>query len=233
MAPHTPVFILVHSPLVGPETWLPTAAALVERGVRAVVPVLEEPTGRDVPFWLAHATSLARAVESLDIGDGVVLVSHSGAGPLMPAVVGLMERPVTAVLYVDAGLPHGGINRLDEMRRSVPDLASWLQEHLSVGGRFPEWTAEDLRPIVPDEEALAELLESLRPRAMDFFEEPLPDLAEPPVELCAYLRFSDAYLSQAQEAENRGMRVHHLPGGHFHQMVAPDEVAATLIDLLP
>jgi hypothetical protein len=35
-----PVFVLIHSPLIGPKTWLPVADELVRRGREALVPSL-------------------------------------------------------------------------------------------------------------------------------------------------------------------------------------------------
>ncbi len=49
---------LVHSPLVGPGTWVPAAARLRDRGYDAIVPEL--PAGVEgAPFWQQHAAAVA------------------------------------------------------------------------------------------------------------------------------------------------------------------------------
>ena len=48
---------------------------------------------------------------------------------------------------------------------------------------------------------------------------------------CAYVQFSSAYDAPAAEARRRGWDVRLLPGEHLHQVVDPDAVARTLLDL--
>jgi hypothetical protein len=52
----------------------------------------------------------------------VVLVGHSGAGPLLPVIHRGLVQPVVACLFVDASLPHPGQSTLDELAVSVPEL---------------------------------------------------------------------------------------------------------------
>jgi len=48
---------------------------------------------------------------------------------------------------------------------------------------------------------------------------------------CGYLLFGPPYDRMAQQARQRGWDVDHVPGGHLHQLVDPDAVAARLIAL--
>jgi hypothetical protein len=54
------VFVLVHSPLVGPSTWSPVGRELERRGHRAVVPSLLGPAGAPTRDW-RHDVEAARA----------------------------------------------------------------------------------------------------------------------------------------------------------------------------
>jgi len=74
--------------------------------------------------------------------DAVVLVGHSGAGPLL-AQVGFARRAARGVvggyLFLDAGLPRPGraASRLDLMTGEDPVLAAELRAALEAGARFP------------------------------------------------------------------------------------------------
>src|SRR5207253_7352694 len=103
-----PTFVLIHSPLVGPFTWAPVADVLRERGVGAVVPALGAGEQTGAPYWRQHADATAGVVKELAQDERLVLVGHSGAGALLPAVRGSLGRPVDAYLFVDAGLPRDG-----------------------------------------------------------------------------------------------------------------------------
>jgi len=186
----TDIFVLIHSPLVGPLTWSLVAEDLRRRGIEVVVPVLHD-DGSGVPYWRQHIASAAAAVASLPEDRALVLVGHSGAGPLLPAVGESCCRHVGAYLFVDAALPLDGQSRLDDMEADDPEFARQLRQHLVAGGRFPDWSEEDLRAVIPNHRLRRDMVAELRPRPLAFFQERIPgsvaDLDAP----CAYLRFSD------------------------------------------
>ena len=98
-----PSLVLVHSPLVGPATWDALAPALVECGYSVVVPDMTSTVTQGAPYWARQVDIVTRAVE---VGP-VVLIGHSGAGPLLPAMANA-SRQVAACLFLDAGLPTPG-----------------------------------------------------------------------------------------------------------------------------
>ncbi len=102
--------VLVHSPLVGPYTWEAVADALRGRGTDVHLPELANPT--EGSFWLQHARSVAGQLDDLAEDSVLVLAGHSGAGALLSAIAWELKRPVSAYLFVDAGLPHGGEPRM-------------------------------------------------------------------------------------------------------------------------
>src|SRR6478609_2526708 len=117
-----PVFVLVPSPLCGPFTWAATAEELRQRGWEAVVPALED-TGDNasIPYLQQHAESVRRALALVAADRAVILVGHSGAGPLLLALGAAGGHPVAAYVFVDAGIPQDGASRLDLMVAEAPE----------------------------------------------------------------------------------------------------------------
>ena len=230
--PTTPLFVLVPSPLVGPSSWAPVADELAARGRRAIVTIdRRDPLGRE-PAWRATVGGVAATLAATPENQGVVLVAHSGAGPLLPAIGASLAQAVVAYLFVDAGLPLGGASRLEAIAGEDPGFAAELRTALEAGRPYPTWTDDDLRDIVPDAERRRALLAELRPRGLDYWSEPLPTVSGWPDAPCGYLRFSDPYRPAAERAQRAGWPVHEIPAGHFHQLVDPPAVSDALIGLL-
>lgn len=227
-----PLYVLVHSPLTGPYVWSLVAERLRHAGHAVVIPDLADRDDSSIPYWGQHAASVARALGSASGERPLAFVAHSGAGPLLPAIRAATPYAVAAYVFVDAGLPHGGRSRLDEIAESAPDLAAELRPHLAAVGRYPEWTDDDLREVVPDRRQRQLLVADLRPRGLAFFEETLPDFAEWPDAPCAYLRLSAAYAGSAADAARRGWPCRAFDAGHFHMLVDPAATSAALLNLV-
>jgi hypothetical protein len=223
-------WVLVHSPLVGPMTWEPVAGELRRAGVEALVPDVGDSEAPEAPFWRYHAETVAAALATLPASARLVLGGHSGAGPLLPAIAAALGRPVAAYLFVDAGLPADGRRPMGS-----ESFEAYLRELYGSGGRFPSWTEEDLRDVVPDPDVRGRLVAALRPRPWAYWEQPIAVPAGWPDAPCAFLRFAPnpAYDAAAEEARRRGWPTLELPGGHFHLLVAPAAVAAAMGDLAP
>jgi len=222
---------LIHSPLVGAGTWRPVAEELRRRGEAAFVPTLRDDPAREEPFWQQQARSTAGALAAAPPAPPLLLVAHSGAGALLPTIRLAMARPVAGYLFVDAGLPADGQTRLEMMASESPEFAGSLRAALEAGERFPAWRDEQLREIVPDPAARAELLAELRPRALPFFDEPIPAFAGWPDAPCGYLLFSQPYAGPAAQARAAGWPVREIAAGHFHMLVNPAGVADALLAL--
>lgn len=98
-------FLLVHGSTQSPAAWGPLAAVLAERGHRAVAVDLRV----DRPEWTAeeHAASI-----DTDL-DEPVLVVHSAAGALVPAITARLR--VRHVAWLGAVVPDPGRSVLDEV----------------------------------------------------------------------------------------------------------------------
>lgn len=223
-------WLLIHSPLVGPATWTPVAAELRHRGDTATVPDLTPAlsSGGD------HASRQADLVAASVSSGPIVLVAHSGAGPLLPLIadrLGHQHISVAASAFVDAGLPHPGQSRLDVL---PPPAVEQLRE-MTVERWLPPWTswwpADQLDAMVPDQR-LRDLLVQTSPRLpASLFDQTLPRVSEELLGRCSYLQLSSAYESFAARAEHEGWPVDRLDAHHLAILTAPREVADSMQSL--
>lgn len=226
------VYVLIHSPLVGPLTWSRVAAELRQRDVDVLVPALKDTPGSEKHFWKQHADSVAESLAGIPNEQSVTLVAHSGAGPLLPVIREAIPNPVAAYVFVDAGIPQNGATRLDLMKSEDPEWAAQFQAELEGGSRFPTWSMDDLQEIIPDESLRRQMVAEIRPRGLDFFSEPIPVFESWPDAPCIYIQFSAPYERPAALARQAGWRMYELEAGHFHMLVDPQDVADMLIKAL-
>lgn len=226
------LIVLVHSPLVGPFTWSLVAQQLQADGRDVLVPTLTDTGATPSPYWQQHALSMRQALASVPQERSLVLVGHSGAGALLPALAQASQHLVKAYLFVDAGLPHPNQSRLNEMEASVPEFAQELHKYLAAGERFPNWSDEDLSEELPDGHIRRQMLAELQPRSLDFFEEVMPDLPGWPAAKSGYLLFTEGYSRFLKQAQSAGWPTRTIQAGHFHMLVDPGAVAAALVELL-
>ncbi|HSF26213.1 MAG TPA: hypothetical protein VLC50_01720 [Actinomycetes bacterium] len=232
MSPAAPTLVLLHSPLAGPASWggLPEALRAAGREV-ITVDVCEDD---EPPYAPRYVASVARQVNAAG-PTGVVLVAHSGAGALVPALAiaqRAAHRPVRGYLFVDAVLPRWMPgNRLDLLRAEDAETAAELREHLEAGGRFPTWTDAELAETITDSEWRQAVLKDLHPRGLDFFTEALPLPVDWPDAPCGFVRTSAAYDVHARAAAARGWAVRLREGGHFAGCDDPGGLAAAVLDV--
>lgn len=219
-------FVLVHSPLVGPLIWAGVAETLGKRRHRVVRPEVRALESAGPPYWQRHVAAVLAALAEIPADSPLILVGHSGAGVLLPAIAAAAGRPVAAFLFVDADLPEDGKSRLDRFA-SHEDAAAFRQA--ARDGWLPPWSEDDLREAIPDAALRARLVAELRPLPLAVYEEPIPvppDWDEAP---CGYLRFSDPYVVAGEEAREAGCEYAEIPGSHFLLLTDPGPVALTLV----
>ena len=225
--------VLVHSPLVGSFTWSLVAQHLqAVVGFDVLVPSLTDSGETPPAYWQQHAASVQRTLASIPQERPLVLVGHSGAGPLLPALAQAARHPVKAYLFVDAGLPHPGQSELDEMEASVPAFAQEFRKLLAEGSRFPHWSDEDLSEDLPDGRARQQLLAEVQPRSLSFFEEVMPDVPGWPDAPGGYLLFTQGYRHSLEQVQGAGWPNRTFHAGHFHLLVDPVAVAEALVELM-
>ncbi|VAW43183.1 hypothetical protein MNBD_CHLOROFLEXI01-1972 [hydrothermal vent metagenome] len=225
--------ILVHSPLLGPFTWSLVANELRRRDVVVIVPDLHgEGVDEERPYHQQHAQNSANALKTLPTNEPIMLVAHSGAGPLLPAIRQQLCQPIAAYLFVDAGVAQDGQSRLDMLAEELPEMAPQLHKLLASGQRWPQWRDEDLAEAIPDAKLRQRLLAELTSQPLEFFEEPIPVFAAWPDAPCIYLQLSAAYDYSTMEARRRGWLCGRLDGSHFHMLVDETAVANIILQIL-
>lgn len=223
------IYVLIHSPLVGPLTWSLVADEMRQRGFEVLVPSLRDSPASKQPFWKQHARSVAKDLEQIPMDAFVTLVAHSGAGPLLPAIRQSIPNPVHAYVFVDAGLPRDGASRLDLMQSEEPEWAEQFQDELEREGRFPVWSLNDLKEVIPDETLRRQMVAEIRPRGLEFFAEPIPVFERWPDAPCVYIHFSPPYNRPAAQARQGGWRTYEMEAGHFHMLVDAKAVTDLII----
>jgi pimeloyl-ACP methyl ester carboxylesterase len=158
------MFVLVHSPLVGPATWRRVAQAPRWWGHDVTMPDLTEAAATGAPDAVIRAAIPPQATET------PVLVGHSGAGFFLPSIAAVLEAPARRLVFVDAGIPPGegeasaGADVLDRLRPLATD---------GVLPRWSTWWGEGvMETLVPDDARRAEI-EAEMP------EIPLPSTSRP------------------------------------------------------
>lgn len=224
------LYALIHSPLVGPFTLSRVAEQMRQRGLHVLVPALSDSPDSKESFWKQHADSVSSAFSNISKEVPVVLVAHSGAGPLLSAIRSSIPNPVRAYVFVDAGIPRNKATRLDLMRLEDEAWANEFQKELENGATFPTWSADDLQEIIPDPALRQQMVAELHPRGLDFFTEPIPVFDGWPDAPCIYIQFSSAYDWDANQAREAGWPTYKLQAGHFHMLVDPQKVADLVME---
>lgn len=216
-------FVLLHSPLLGPLSWTAAADQLRALGHTAETPAWSRLGDLDGRFYSGLAEGLAAR-----IGDGEppVLVAHSGAGPLVPALVAAMGAPRLSVVFVDSLLPHPGKRWFDT---APEEFAAQLRNNAQFG-LLPSWDQwwppGALERLVPDGATREALVAELEPIPLAYFEEPAPEIgvAVP----TAYIQMSGAYETEAKAAGRLGWPLVSLPLHHLGMLTHPEAVARAL-----
>ena len=223
-------FILIHSPLVGPYTWRPVANVLQARGHTAIVPKLLDNPHATNPYWQQEVASVIDQLDVQTLQAPVILVAHSGAGVLLPAIRHAINHPISLCIFVDAGLPpEHSQSRLDTMHAEDSAWASALELELMAGTRYPDWTDSQLQDIIPDAAVRQRLLSEVQPRDKTFFMERIPVFDGWKAAMCAYLGLSETYKLYYQEAVRQGWQTQWIESSHFYMLVNPSTVADVLI----
>lgn len=230
-------FLLIHSPLTGPEVWRPMADQLRALGHTALVPDLTDSAADARPLWQQHVASAASSLNG-ELADpsilklNKVLVAHSGAGPLLATIGRRLIHPPAAFLFIDAGLPPvSPATRLDLIRQEGGDWVDEFEGFLRAGGVYPNWTDANLRELKPKSTTRRLVLNTLRPRGLAYFDEILPATDHLSRLQGGYMAFTAGYEVYARQAETVGWPVERIPAEHFQLLVDPKRVATGLLAL--
>jgi hypothetical protein len=225
-------FALLHSPLVGPVTWQLVHAEMERRAIEVITPRLVDHPDSTQPYWQQHAESVVKSLNLVPPDQRIILVAHSGAGPLLPIVRKLMSHSICAYVFVDAGIPSDNVSRLELMRLEDPEWADQFHHSLLQGGKFPAWNEEDLREVIPDKLLRRKMVAEVNPRSLNYFTEPIPVFSGWPDAPCAYIKFSESYEWDFKQARQAHWRLREVNAGHFHMLVDPLVVADMIVEVM-
>jgi hypothetical protein len=220
---HMVTVVLMHSPFLGPSSMRPLADELASDGVTVLLVDLQM-TVNEAPVHQRLIGAFADALEDSGVSGPLVLVGHSGAGPLLPAFADALELDVAGLVFLDSDLPTPG----RAWRETVdPGLVREVKASVRDGRlpRWDRWFAEDPLRLVP-----AELREEMRDEAPEVPWEFLKE-QRPVVEwsgACGYVLLSSAYEEQADRAEALGWPVERVESHHLAAATSPSTVAAAL-----
>jgi hypothetical protein len=168
-----------------------------------------------------------------DVRDGMALVVHSGAGPVVPAIVARAPHAVRAVVFVDATLPSPGRSWVET---APPELADRLRRLAGPDGVLPPWhewfPAEAIAELVPDPQVRAAVTAETPRVPLAYLHETSPADDRWRHLPCGYVQLSAAYSDPAAEATRRGWTVVHHDGHHLSTVTEPAAVTTAVLSAL-
>jgi Alpha/beta hydrolase family len=223
------VSVLIHSPLLGPASWSLVAQELARRGHEAIVPSLLGIGSAPEPQW-HYALSAVRAM-TVGISSPIVLVGHSAAGPLLPAIAHAVAPELAGIIFVDCDLPPTegtaplAPGPLTEQLRALADdsllpRSSWFRQQVAEG-------------LIPPQSPAAALVEEIPALPLSYLTSCVPMPQAWTTCPCAYVLLSPgAHAESAIRAHARDWPVTALRRAHHLSIITdPLKLADTILDL--
>ena len=211
--------LIIHSPLVGPATVRPLAAALSARGMPSVAPDL-----RSAAVSLSAFCDAASAAGRAD-----VVIAHSGSGAMLPAIAD--RTGAGCPVYVDAVLAGATTSY-----RPPPGFLEFVDGLGTVDGRLPKWQdwwpAETVVEMVPDEDLRRTVLDENPSLPRSFYDGTVTLPARWWDRPAGYVQLSAAYASECSVAQERRWPTAQRFGRHLDLVTRPDEVADEIVRLI-
>lgn len=219
--------VLVHSPFLGPASLRPLADALAALGHPAVLLDLR-PSVVAPPVHQRLIGAFTDAMSDEALAGPVVLVGHSGAGPLLPAFADAMEDSVSGLVYLDATLPTPGVS----WRDTAPAELYARFRDLGRDGLLPRWHQWfDIDPLAALDDTLRAAIADESPEVpLAFLKEARPTVDWTGRE--SYVALSDAYAAELAQARDRGWTVRRLDSHHLAPATDPEPVAIAVLEVL-
>ena len=226
-----PVYVLIHSPSVGPGTWAPVASRLHDAGHQVVVPSLLGVADGGLPYWPRAVAAVRDALDREGTAEPAVLVPHSNAGLFLPLIADGLEHALAGTVFADASLPAA----TETTTAAEEEFLPFLRGLAGADGRLPRWTdwwsADDVAGLLPDPDVRQAVVAEQPRLPLDYYLQEIPQPAAWAASPCAYLLFSAAYEALAGQARDRGWPVAVTRGEHLHQVVDPGAVATAITEL--
>ena len=229
MVPST--LVLVHSPLVGPSTWRPFGDTARAAGFDVVRPDLTGVENAERPQWRHLVeTAVDAVVDAVADRSDLVVIGHSGAGAVLPAIGDRLTTRVRALVFVDAIVPPAaGEHRASASFRDFIDS-------IVVDDRLPQWLdwwPQDVASSLALSPADLDELRADMPRLHhSFYDDPVPVPSGWTSGPCAYLRSSPAYDDECRRAGEFGWPTAEIEGSHLSIFTDPAAAFAAVSTLV-
>lgn len=220
-------FLFIHSPLVGPSSWEPLAAAAELRGFEVALPDLTGIADAAAPRWPHFAATAVAAAQEL---KSPFVVGHSGAGAILPEIGKQLGDRLGALVFVDAVVPP-----VEGVHRTPPGMAALLDDK-TIDGVLLKWldwwppdAVKEVLPRIEDRGAFAADMPRL-PRS--FYDEEVAVPQSWSSRQCGYLKLSDAYEDEFDEAAARRWPRAELDETHLSIYTEPEAVLSGIESLV-
>ena len=221
--------VLLHSPLVGPGTWRSLAPLLRAQGHEIAVADFAADMSGDPPYYAKLVRTACRLLNS-ESNAKTLLVVHSGAGSLVPAIAA--SSGVAGAIFVDALMPHSGQSWFE----TVPESLKKRLAKSAHGGRVPPWHRwwpnGAIRALFSNQASYDAFVSELKEIPLDFLREPAPGIELQDDLRAAYLQLGPGNASEASRAERLGWPVRREALHHLAIITHPEKVAAEIGELV-
>jgi hypothetical protein len=196
---------------------------LQQKGFDCVVPDLTGVASTGPPYYPKYAEAAAIVAD-----DPVVLVGHSAAGALLPAIADVIGDRTVGAVFVDAMLPQPGRSWFD----TAPAGVEAQLRGLAVDGvlpPYPEWFPPGaLADSVPDPEQRRRLIAEIPGMPLAYFDEPAPAARFADDVACAFVRLGAPFDAAADKAQRLGWWVARRDWDHLRILSDPEAVAEVI-----
>jgi hypothetical protein len=221
--------VLLHSPLVGPGTWRSLAPSLRAQGREIAVADFAADMSGDPPYYAKLVRTACRLLNS-ESNAKTLLVVHSGAGSLVPAIAAL--GGVAGAVFVDALMPHPRESWIE----TIPESLKVRLERSGRDGRVPPWHRwwpdGAIRALFSNQASYDAFVSELKEIPLDFLREPAPGIELQDDLRASYLQLGPGNASEASRAERLGWPVRRLAMHHLAVITHPEQVADGIGELV-
>lgn len=213
------VLVLVHSPLVGPSSWRPLDEVARDRGLVVVRPDLTAVADAPSPRWRRFVDL---AVDAVEERSDLIVVGHSGAGAVLPAIGERVADRLRCLIFVDAVVPPA------RGAHTTPKRLRELLDAKTVEGRLPKWldwwSHDVVAELVPDADDRVELYADMPQLPRSFYDEDVSVPVGWSSGSSGYLRLSSAYDEDFERAGIHGWPRASIHGTHLSIFTNPSNV---------
>lgn len=218
-------FLLVHSPLVSPQSWAAVARELEAAGHLVARVALDNRIALGGHYYQHHVAQIQAHLNRRGAEPSVV-VGHSGAGHLLTL---LDPERVACYLFLDATFPLATSSRF-ELFDDPNSVQQWRVLANAHAGLLPRRVLAKFGEQVLDPQLRSQFVESLVDVPIALYEERIPIGDHWPASQGGlYVQWTESYEQDATRARDAGFDVRWEPGSHFQMLNAPGEVAEQLV----